>query len=288
MKGNTLRELNDAVRSGEVQTRPIERADASSMGNLHNSVFKVSKARNVISRCEACRNIHNPRVVEKEYRSSGINTITQACKQLWGHSYVPVNFAHDLNGALVDPAHIELMLIGFAPGGATNEAQSSNIDLLDIHSVPLGLKWADYGLSGARVNRSNIEYILSLINQGIGHKDYFEIGRNVHLTNIFKCRSYGNNISPFRQEARLCYDRHLKNEIALLPNLKAIIMFMQKQNFPPLIHRSDVYGTLRCEEGVPLYAYMWHFANPGFNTQRSLGKFEGFCPVLGREIKDRF
>ena len=86
----------------------------------------------------------------------------------------------------------------------------------------------------------------------------------------------------------MCYERHLSNEIALLPNLKAIIMFMQKQNFPPLIQRSDVYGTFRYQEGKPLYAYMWHFANPGFNKQRSLGKFDDFCPKLGQEIKERF
>ena len=287
MKGKTLRDLNVAVRSGEIETRSIEHADASSLENLHNSIFNVSEAENVISRCEACRNIQNSRVVEKDYRNAGIDTITQACRQLWGPGYVPVNFAHDLNGNLVDPAQIELMLIGFAPGGATNDGQSDNIDLLDIHSVALGLKWADYGISGAGVNRSNIEYILSLINQGVGQKDYFEIGRNIHLTNVFKCRSYGTNISPFRQEARLCYNRHLKNEIALLSNLKAIVMFMQKQNFPPLIQRSDVYGTLRCGEGTPLHAYMWHFANPGFNNQRSAGKFDSFCPKLGQEIRDR-
>ena len=287
MKGKTLRDLNDSVRSGEIETRPIEQADASSLEKLHNSVFNVSEAGNIISRCEACRNIQNSRVVEKDYRNSGINTITQACRQLWGPGYVPVNFAHDLNGNLVNPAQIELMLVGFAPGGATNESQSSNIDLLDIHSVPLGLKWAEYGDSGARVNRSNIEYILNLINEGIGQRDYFKIGRNVHLTNILKCRSYRNSISPFRQEARMCYDRYLEKEIALLPNLKAIVMFTQKQNFPPLIQRSDVYGTLRCEEGAPLYAYMWHFANPGFNIQRSAGKFESFCPMLGQEIRDR-
>ena len=288
MKRMTLRELNDAVRSGQVEMRPIEQRDASSLEKLHNSVSRVSDSENAIYRCEACRSIQNPRVVEKEKRSDGINTITEACQQLWGPAYVPVNFAHDLDGSLVGPAQIELMLVGFAPGGATNESQSSNIDLLDIHSVPLGLKWAEYGASGARVNRSNIEYILNLINEGIGQRDYFEIGRNVHLTNILKCRSYRNSISPFRQEARMCYDRYLEKEIALLPNLKAIVMFMQKQNFPPLIQRTDVYGTFRCGEGTPVYAYMWHFANPGFNAQRSSGKYESFCPMLGREIRERF
>ena len=288
MNNMNLQELNAAVQARQIGIKSIDRVNTASLEELHNSIFKVSEEDKIIHRCEACRHIKNPRVVEARYRERDIKTITEACEQLWGPAYVPVNFAHDLGGNLLSSDQIELMLVGFAPGPATSETRASDINLLDIHSVALGLKWAEYGKSGAQRNRSNIGYILNLVNEGIGENDYFKIGRNVHLTNIFKCRSHGNKISPFRQEAQLCYERHLRNEIALLPNLKAIIMFMQEQNFPPLIRRSDVYGTFRYQEGNPLYAYMWHFANPGFNIQRSLGKFDDFCPKLGKEIRERF
>ncbi len=287
MNGRSLQQLNNAVSAGQVKVQPIEQSDASSLRALHSSVFRVSEAENIIYRCEACRDIRNPKAVEVQYRNSGIGTITEACEELWGPAYVPVNFTHDLEGGLLDPEQVELMLVGFAPGGATNRTTRSNIDLIDIHSVALGLKWAEYGGSAAQRNLSNIEYILEQINRGIGKRDYFSIGRNIHLTNLFKCRSYGTSVSPFRQEAELCCERHLRNEIELLPNLKAIVVFMQKQNFPPLIRRQDAYGTFRSQDDGPLLAFMWHFANPGFNNQRSKGKFDEFCPRLGKEIRTR-
>ena len=287
MNGWSLQEMNDAVIAGQVKVRPIEQPDTSSLEALHSSVFQVSESENVIYRCEACHDIQNPKAVETQHRHLGIRTITEACEELWGPAYVPVNFSHDVDGNLLDPEQIELMLIGFAPGGATNRNSQSNINLIDIHSVALGLKWAEYGGSAARRNRSNIEYILEQINRGMGERDYFAIGRNIHMTNLFKCRSYGTRVSPFRREAELCYERHLKNEIAQLPNLKAIIMFIQKQNLPPLIRRQDTYGTFRSQVDGPLLAFMWHFANPGFNNQRSQGKFDDFCPKLGRVISGR-
>lgn len=287
MKGMTLKELNHAVGSGKVAIKAVEEADTSSLRGLHNSIFRVSDSERTIYRCEACRQVQNSKVVEPKNRQPGIDTILDACKKFWGPAYVPVNFCHGLDGEILDPERIEMMLIGFAPGGATNAARESDIDLIDIHSVALGLKWADYGRSGAIRNRSNIEYILRLINNGVGERDYFSIGRNIHMTNVFKCRSYGTRISPFKGEAKLCYERYLKNEIALLPNLKVVIMFMQEQNFPPLIRTSDRFGTFRFSGSGLMYAYMWHFSPPGFNTSRKCGYYHEFCPKLGRVIRER-
>lgn len=184
---------------------PPQQLNASELEKLQRKVYSLDKQSNTLYRCEACPSMKS------------------SCKEKWGNTYVPVNFSHNRFGALVDdPQNIELMLLGFGPGpGSDLKAIKQSSNLFLNHSAPFGLP--------ANIGSSNpLLKVIGYLNEEEG-TERFKLGRNVHLTNLIKCRTEGTDIREYVMEANNCYLQFLQEEIVNLPSLKAIVMFFPQQ-----------------------------------------------------------